>query len=34
MTFSRVPYDHLAAAQKIRQVGLPDWLADRIERGI
>lgn len=34
MTFFRVPYDHRTAAQKIRQAGLPDWLADRIERGV
>ena len=34
ITFFRVPYDHLAAARKIRQAGLPPLLAERIERGI
>jgi diadenosine tetraphosphatase ApaH/serine/threonine PP2A family protein phosphatase len=34
LTFFRVPYDHLAAAQKIRQAGLPESLAYRIEKGV
>ena len=34
ITFHRVPYDHLTAAQKIRSVGLPEFLAFRVERGI
>jgi diadenosine tetraphosphatase ApaH/serine/threonine PP2A family protein phosphatase len=34
MTFFRVPYDHLLAAQKIRAAGLPEALALRIERGV
>ena len=34
MTFFRVPYDHLLAAQKIRAAGLPEALAQRIERGV
>lgn len=34
MTFYRVPYDHAAAAQKIRRAGLPEWTAQRIEQGI
>jgi len=34
ITFHRVPYDHLAAAQKIRGAGLPEFLAYRVERGI
>jgi len=34
VTFLRVPYDNFAAARKIRQAGLPDWLAERIERGV
>ncbi|MGC2517631.1 MAG: metallophosphoesterase family protein [Burkholderiales bacterium] len=34
ITFHRVPYDHLAAAQKIRQAGLPAALAYRVEHGI
>lgn len=33
LTFHRVPYDHLAAARAIRQVGLPDYFADRLELG-
>ena len=33
LTFFRVPYDHNAAAQKIRSAGLPERLALRIERG-
>jgi len=34
ITFLRVPYDHLAAAAKIRTAGLPEALAYRIEAGI
>jgi diadenosine tetraphosphatase ApaH/serine/threonine PP2A family protein phosphatase len=34
MTFFRVAYDHLAAAQKIREAGLPESLAFRVERGV
>ena len=32
--FHRVPYDHHAAAAKIRAAGLPEALAYRLERGI
>jgi diadenosine tetraphosphatase ApaH/serine/threonine PP2A family protein phosphatase len=31
--FHRVPYDHFAAARKIRAAGLPESLAYRLERG-
>ncbi len=34
LTFHRVPYDHLAAAQKIRAAGLSLQLARRVEAGI
>ncbi|MCX7141842.1 MAG: metallophosphoesterase family protein [Proteobacteria bacterium] len=34
MTFHRVPYDHLAAAGKIRKAGLPGSIAYRVEMGI
>jgi diadenosine tetraphosphatase ApaH/serine/threonine PP2A family protein phosphatase len=34
ITFHRVAYDHLAAAQKIRRAGLPEALAYRVEAGI
>jgi diadenosine tetraphosphatase ApaH/serine/threonine PP2A family protein phosphatase len=34
ITFHRVPYDHLAAARKIRQAGLPASIAYRVEMGI
>src|ERR1044071_723629 len=34
ITFFRVPYDHLAAARKIRAAGLPEELALRLERGM
>lgn len=30
VTFYRIPYDHLATARRIREVGLPGLLADRI----
>ena len=33
LTFHRVPYDHGAAAAKIRAAGLPERLAHRLERG-
>lgn len=34
ITYRRVPYDHYAAAQKIREAGLSPLLAYRVERGI
>jgi diadenosine tetraphosphatase ApaH/serine/threonine PP2A family protein phosphatase len=34
LTFFRVPYDHHAAAERIRQAGLPEALAYRVEMGI
>ena len=34
ITFFRVPYDHHAAADKIRRSGLPAALAHRVEAGI
>lgn len=34
ITYYRVPYDHHAAATKIRQAGLSAALAHRVERGI
>jgi diadenosine tetraphosphatase ApaH/serine/threonine PP2A family protein phosphatase len=30
VTYCRVPYDVEAAAERIREAGLPDWLADRL----
>jgi diadenosine tetraphosphatase ApaH/serine/threonine PP2A family protein phosphatase len=33
ITFCRVPYDAEAAAQRIRENGLPTWLADRLTVG-
>ena len=33
LTFARVPYDHLAAAQAIRAAGLPAFYADRLALG-
>ena len=33
LTFYRVPYDHLAAAARIRRAGLPESLAHRLEVG-
>ena len=33
LSFYRVPYDHAAAAWAIRAAGLPDFFADRLERG-
>ena len=34
MRFHRVPYDHLEAARKVREAGLPESLAYRLERGV
>ncbi|HEX8010246.1 MAG TPA: metallophosphoesterase [Casimicrobiaceae bacterium] len=34
IVFRRVPYDHLAAARKIREAGLPASIAYRVEKGI
>jgi diadenosine tetraphosphatase ApaH/serine/threonine PP2A family protein phosphatase len=34
VTFLRVPYDHLGAARRIREAGLPESLAYRVELGI
>jgi diadenosine tetraphosphatase ApaH/serine/threonine PP2A family protein phosphatase len=33
ITYCRVPYDVEAAAQRIRENGLPHWLADRLSAG-
>jgi diadenosine tetraphosphatase ApaH/serine/threonine PP2A family protein phosphatase len=33
LTFHRVAYDHMAAAAAIRRAGLPEFFADRLERG-
>jgi diadenosine tetraphosphatase ApaH/serine/threonine PP2A family protein phosphatase len=33
LTFFRLPYDHVATAERIRAVGLPSFLAERILRG-
>jgi diadenosine tetraphosphatase ApaH/serine/threonine PP2A family protein phosphatase len=33
MTFFRIPYDHLATANRILAAGLPEMLAERIVRG-
>ena len=33
LTYHRVPYDHAAAAAAIRRAGLPEFFADRLERG-
>lgn len=33
LTFHRVAYDHLAAARAIREAGLPEFFAARLERG-
>lgn len=33
LTFHRVAYDHLAAARAIRDAGLPEFFAQRLERG-
>jgi diadenosine tetraphosphatase ApaH/serine/threonine PP2A family protein phosphatase len=34
LTFHRIPYDHLAAADKVERSGLPPGLAYRVRRGI
>jgi diadenosine tetraphosphatase ApaH/serine/threonine PP2A family protein phosphatase len=34
LTFYRVPYDAIAAAERIRKCGLPESLAYRVELGI
>ncbi len=34
LTFHRVDYDHLAAAAAIRAAGLPEFFAQRLERGL
>ena len=34
LTFHRVAYDHLAAASAIREAGLPEFFAQRLERGL
>jgi diadenosine tetraphosphatase ApaH/serine/threonine PP2A family protein phosphatase len=33
ITYCRAPYDVAAAAKKIRDNGLPHWLADRLLAG-
>ncbi|MBC7916476.1 MAG: metallophosphoesterase family protein [Rhodoferax sp.] len=33
LTFHRVPYDYSAAAKAIRLAGLPEYFAERLERG-
>jgi diadenosine tetraphosphatase ApaH/serine/threonine PP2A family protein phosphatase len=33
LTFHRVPYDHFAAAEKVRRAGLPEDLANRLITG-
>jgi len=33
LTFHRVPYDHSAAAWAIRAAGLPEFFAERLEKG-
>ncbi len=33
LTFHRVAYDHRAAAQSVREAGLPDYFAQRLETG-
>jgi diadenosine tetraphosphatase ApaH/serine/threonine PP2A family protein phosphatase len=34
ITFHRIAYDHHAAAEKVRDAGLPAILAYRIEHGV
>ncbi len=34
LTFHRVAYDHLAAAQDVRAAGLPEFFASRLEQGL
>jgi diadenosine tetraphosphatase ApaH/serine/threonine PP2A family protein phosphatase len=33
ITYCRVPYDIETAASRIRENGLPHWLADRLSQG-
>lgn len=33
VTFHRIPYDHMSAARKVRQAGLPEEFARRLETG-
>jgi diadenosine tetraphosphatase ApaH/serine/threonine PP2A family protein phosphatase len=33
LTFHRVPYDHMAAARAVREAGLPEFFAERLETG-
>ena len=33
LTFHRVAYDHRAAAQGVRDAGLPEFFAQRLETG-
>ena len=33
LTFHRVPYNHTEAAAAIRQAGMPESFAQRLERG-
>ena len=33
LTFHRVPYDHMAAAEAVRRAGLPEHFAKRLEEG-
>jgi len=33
LTFHRVPYDHMAAAAAVREAGLPEYFAERLEEG-
>jgi hypothetical protein len=33
LTFHRIAYDHMAAAQSIRKAGLPEFFAHRLEMG-
>jgi diadenosine tetraphosphatase ApaH/serine/threonine PP2A family protein phosphatase len=33
LTFHRVAYDHRAAARAVREAGLPDFFAQRLESG-
>jgi hypothetical protein len=33
LTFHRVAYDHRAAARAVREAGLPEYFAQRLETG-
>ena len=33
LTFHRVAYDHMAAARCVREAGLPEFFAERLETG-